>query len=63
MGIELVNDGLEPACDATERVMCRALEEGLSYKVTMGNNLTLTPAEMDKALDIIEEFLTEVSRG
>jgi 4-aminobutyrate aminotransferase len=49
--------------------MYRALEKGLSFKVTMGNILTLTPpltitrAEMDKALDIIEECLSEISVG
>jgi 4-aminobutyrate aminotransferase len=71
LGIELVKDRQtrEPACDAAERVMYRALEKGLSFKVTMGNILTLTPpltitkAETDKALDIIEDCLAEVSGG
>ncbi len=70
LGIELVRDHRtrERACDAAERVMYRALEKGLSFKVTMGNILTLTPpltitrAEMDRALDIIEECLAEVTR-
>jgi len=65
LGIELVTGGptRERARDAAERVMYRALEKGLSFKVTMGNVLTLTPpltvtrAEMDRALDIIEECL------
>jgi 4-aminobutyrate aminotransferase len=62
LGIEL------RASDAAERVMYRALEKGLSFKVTMGNILTLTPPltisrqELDQALDIIEESLKEISR-
>jgi 4-aminobutyrate aminotransferase len=71
LGIELVKgrQTREPACDTAERVMYRALEKGLSFKVTMGNILTLTPpltitrVEMDKALDIIEECLSEVGVG
>ena len=49
--------------------MYRALEKGLSFKVTMGNVLTLTPpltitrSEMDRALDILEECIAEVTRG
>ncbi len=68
LGIELIGDARtrEPARDAAERVMYRALEKGLSFKVTMGNVLTLTPpltitrAEMDRALDIVEECIAEV---
>jgi 4-aminobutyrate aminotransferase len=67
LGIELVKDRQtrEPASDAAERVKYRALEKGLSFKVSMGNILTLTPPltitreEMDRALDIIEECLAE----
>jgi 4-aminobutyrate aminotransferase len=46
--------------------MYAALSKGLSFKTTMGNILTLTPAltitreEMDSALDIIEECIAEV---
>jgi len=69
-GIELVKDRKthERASDAAEHVMYRALEKGLSFKVTMGNILTLTPPliitreELDRALDIIEECLAEASR-
>src|SRR5262249_15537205 len=45
LGIELVKDRKtrEPAVEAAERVMYRALEKGLSFKVSMGNILTLTP--------------------
>jgi len=46
-----------------------ALSKGLSFKLTMGNILTLTPPliitqeEMDRALAIIEECLEEVERA
>jgi 4-aminobutyrate aminotransferase len=62
MGVELVRDraSKEPANDAAEAVLYRALDRGLSIKTTMGNVLTLTPplvttrAEMEQALAIIE---------
>ena len=67
IGVELVRDRetKEPADEAAERVMYRALERGLNFKVTMGNVLTLTPplvitnAEMDAALDIVEDCICE----
>jgi len=70
MGIELVKDRTtrERAVEEAERVMYAALSRGLSFKVTMGNILTLTPSltivkeEMDKALDIIDECLAEVDK-
>jgi 4-aminobutyrate aminotransferase len=69
LGVELVKnrETREPFPEAAERVMYRSLEKGLSFKITLGNILTLTPpltitrAEMDHALDIIEECLTEFS--
>ncbi|HKO06164.1 MAG TPA: aminotransferase class III-fold pyridoxal phosphate-dependent enzyme, partial [Alphaproteobacteria bacterium] len=71
LGIELVEDrdSRAPAADAAEAVLYACLERGLSFKTTMGNVLTLTPpltvsaAEMDRALDIIEAALTEVEEG
>lgn len=68
LGIELVKDRQtrERACDEAEAVMYAALSKGLSFKLTMGNIITLTPAltitrqEMDKALDIIEGCIAEV---
>lgn len=68
MGMELVTDRVtrERAVDEAERVMYAALSRGLSFKITMGNILTLTPAltivkeEMDRALDILDECLCEV---
>ena len=66
--MELVEDreSRAPASDAAEAVLYAALDRGLSFKTTMGNILTLTPAltitreEMDTALDIIEECIAEV---
>ena len=71
LGIELVKDQStrERATDEAEAVMYAALSRGLSFKLTMGNIITLTPAliitkdEMDKALDIIEECIAEVEKA
>jgi 4-aminobutyrate aminotransferase len=71
LGIELVKDRRtrERASDEAEAVMYAALSRGLSFKTTMGNILTLTPAltitreEMDQALAIIEESIAEVEKG
>jgi 4-aminobutyrate aminotransferase len=65
LGIELVVDraAKTPAADLAEQVLYRALSRGLSFKTTMGNVLTLTPpliatiAQMDTALDILDECL------
>jgi 4-aminobutyrate aminotransferase len=70
LGIELVKnrDTRARASDEAEAVMYAALSRGLSFKTTMGNILTLTPAltitktEMDKALDIIEACIAEVEK-
>ena len=65
MGIELTNrDGRKPAKTIAELTLYNALERGLSFKTTMGTVLTLTPplvttqAQMDQALDILEEALS-----
>ncbi len=71
LGIELVKDRQtrERASEEAEAVMYAALSRGLSFKTTMGNILTLTPAltltreEMDRALGIIEESIAEVEKG
>ena len=71
LGVELVEDRetKTPAVDAAEAVMYRALELGLSFKVSMGNVLTLSPPliidhdEMDAALDILDQCLDEVESG
>jgi 4-aminobutyrate aminotransferase len=68
LGIELVEDRgtKKRAFDAAEQVMYACLERGLSFKLTMGNIITLCPpltvtrAEMEGAFDIIEEALASV---
>ena len=68
LGIELVKDRQTRgrALDEAEAVMYAALSKGLSFKLTMGNIITLTPAltitreEMDRALNIIEGCIAEV---
>jgi 4-aminobutyrate aminotransferase len=70
LGVELVLDRATkaPAVDAAEQVLYGALERGLSFKTTMGNVLTLTPpltitgAQMDEALGILDACLTEAER-
>ncbi len=71
LGVDLVldRDSKAPANDAAEAVFYRALDRGLSFKVTMGNVLTLTPplvttqAQMDDALAILEDCLADVARA
>jgi (R)-1-hydroxy-2-aminoethylphosphonate ammonia-lyase len=68
IGIELVSDRASkaPASAAAEQVMYSALEQGLSFKTTFGNVLTLTPpltvteAQMDRALDIVDKCLAAI---
>ena len=68
LGNELVEDRQtrERALDKAEAVMYAALSKGLSFKLAMGNILTLTPAltitqeDMDTALDIIGECIAGV---
>ncbi len=68
LGIELVKDqaSRKRASDEAEAVMYAALTRGLSFKLTMGNILTLTPAliitkkQLDRALDILEDAISEV---
>ena len=59
-------DGNAPAKAAAEAIFYRALDAGLSFKVTLGNVLTLTPplviseGDLDRALDILEGCIAEV---
>jgi len=62
LGMELVRDRQtrERATEEAERIMYSALRKGLSFKLMMGNTiglfppLTITQAQMDEALDIID---------
>lgn len=61
-GVEIVSDKNDMAPDnaLAERVYYRCLEAGLSFKISQGNVLTLSPplviaqSDLDRALDIVE---------
>jgi 4-aminobutyrate aminotransferase len=64
LGVELHDPADNaPANDLADRIMYDALAKGLSFKVTMGNVLSLAPPltitqdELDKALDILDGCL------
>lgn len=65
LGVELVEPDGSPAVDRADAALYAALERGLSFKVTMGSVLTLSPPltirreELDRALDILDEVLAE----
>ena len=60
-GLEIVadRDARRPDPDRSERIYYRCLAEGLSFKISAGNVLTLSPplviaqADLDRALDIL----------
>ncbi len=62
-GVEIVKDRgtREPADALAERIYYRCLENGLSFKISQGNVLTLSPPlvisreDLDHALDIVED--------
>ena len=66
LGVELVTDraSMAPARDAAEAVMYHCFAHGLSFKIGQGNVLTLTPpltlslAELDRALVILDAALS-----
>jgi 4-aminobutyrate aminotransferase len=70
-GVELVLDlqSKEPAIDAADAILYESLKRGLSFKITMGNVLTLSPPlivdreQIDLALSILDEALGEVATG
>lgn len=70
LGVELVTDRATKAraIDAAEAVMYKALERGLSFKISMGSILTLAPPltiqedDLFRGLDIIDHCLTEVAQ-
>ncbi|HZT43180.1 MAG TPA: aspartate aminotransferase family protein [Chthonomonadaceae bacterium] len=63
IAVELVRQNGEPAIEEADAIMYAALRAGLSFKVTGGNVLALTPpliitrAEMDQALRILSDCL------
>ena len=56
-------DARLPAVERAERVFYRCLEEGLSFKVSSGSVLTLSPPmtierdDLDRALGIVERAI------
>jgi len=71
IGIDLVKDPetKERAVEEADSIMYKAMERGLAFKTIEGNVITLRPAltitiaEMDQALNIIEEAIEEVENG
>ena len=69
LGVELLQPDGSPARDRAERVMYAALRRGLNFKITMGNILTLTPAltlteaELDEAVGILDQCLVETAEA
>ncbi len=71
LGIDLVKDEntKERAIDEAEMVMFTCFEKGLAFKTIEGNILTLRPAliitqqEMDRALEILDDAISEVESG
>lgn len=65
LGIELVRDKKtkEKAVDEAEKILYYCLENGLSFKISQGNVLTLAPPliiteeELERALDIVESAI------
>ena len=60
LGLVLRNADGSRAPEAAEHLLYAALDQGLSFKITMGSILTLTPpltisqSEMEDALTILE---------
>ncbi|MDA1090972.1 MAG: aspartate aminotransferase family protein [Proteobacteria bacterium] len=67
-GVEIVNgrDTREPGNELAEKIYYRCLSEGLSFKISQGSVLTLSPplvisrADLDRALDIVEDAVLTV---
>ena len=68
LGLELVRPDGSPARHEAERVMYGCLARGLSFKIGQGNVITLSPplviaeADLDRALDILDEAIGEVEK-
>jgi len=71
LGVELVRDRAtkRPAIEEADAVLYRCLERGLSFKTTFGNVLTLSPpltvteADIDRALAILEAAIGETEQA
>lgn len=69
VGLELRLPDGSAARDAAEQVMYDCMSNGLSFKIGQGNVINLSPplvitdAELDQALDILEQSLLRVQKG
>lgn len=69
LGTTMADGRRQPAPAQAERVMYESLKRGLNFKVTMGNVLTLTPAltiaaaELNQALQILDEAIGVVENS
>lgn len=71
LGIDLVKDRTtrERAVDEAERIMFKAFDRGVAFKVIEGNVITLRPSlvitreEMDLVLDVLDACIGEAERG
>ena len=67
VGVELTMPDGQPALEEADRLLYAALERGLTFKVTMGSVLTLSPPlnisreDLDLAVDILESCVAEVT--
>ena len=70
-GVEIVTDKVEktPGKELAESIYYRCLDAGLSFKISQGCVLTLSPpmtisdSELDKALTIVEKAIREVEQS
>lgn len=70
-GVELVSDRDKKtrAFDEAEAVLYQCLNDGLSFKVSQGNVIQLSPPliisreDLQRALDIFERAIAKVCRG
>lgn len=71
IGIDLVKnqETKERAVEEAEMIMYRCMEKGLAFKTIEGNIITLRPAltisraELDHAIDIIDDTIGEIEQG
>ena len=69
IGVDLVvdRDSREPATELAEKVYYRCLENGLSFKISAGSVLTLSPpltisrSDLERALSIVAQALADMS--
>ena len=69
LGVEVVGADGAPDRDVADAVMYEALSRGLSFKVSQGHVLTLVPpltiseADLDRALDVLADSLDAAARA